>query len=111
VAEVTISREAVELAARTLVDSGAVSGKGWDGLQPAAKFAWAQRVRKALQAAGPLVVADAYEHAGQFLDNEPDEDTCRQFPDLSHDDGCGATGLSCAAKFLRTQAAELRAQS
>lgn len=109
--EVTISREAVKLASRTLVNSGAVSGKGWDDLQPAAKFAWAQRVRKALQAAAPLIVADAYEHAGQFLDNEPDEDTCRQFPNLSHDDGCGASGLSCAAKYLSACADGLRAQS
>lgn len=57
-AEVTISREAVELAARTLVDAGAVSGKGWDDLQPGAKFAWAQRARKALQAAAPLIAAE-----------------------------------------------------
>lgn len=110
-ADVSIPREAVELAARTLVDGGAVSGKRWDELQPAAQFAWAQRVRKALQVASPIITADAFEHAAQFLDDEPDESTCRQFPNLSHDDGCGATGLSCAAKHLRTRAAELRAQS
>jgi hypothetical protein len=52
-AEVQISRDAVEAAARALVNSGVVPGKTWDDLQPGAKFLWAQRAKHMLDAAAP----------------------------------------------------------
>lgn len=41
------------------------------------------------------------------LDGESDREMCRVFPRMSHDDGCGATGLSCAARYLRQRAEKL----
>jgi hypothetical protein len=57
-ADVSIPREAVELAARALVNSGVVPGKTWDELQPGAKFLWAQRAKRMLDAAAPPIVAE-----------------------------------------------------
>lgn len=105
--KLTISREAVELAARTLVDSGAVSGKGWDELQPAAKFAWFQRARKALHAAAPLIAADVLDQHGQQMVTELEE----EFEDSEVIEGPGAEEVMAQAKKLHARAAELRAQS
>lgn len=56
-ADVSITREAVEAAARALVHAGVVPGKGWEDLQPGAQFLWIQRAKTALAAAAPLIVA------------------------------------------------------
>jgi hypothetical protein len=67
-----------------------------------------ESISDVLNAAAPLIVAAALEHAADFLDNEYDDAECRQFPRNSHSDGCGAAGLSCAAKHLRSQVNQLR---
>jgi hypothetical protein len=41
------------------------------------------------------------------LDGERDESECRVFPGMSHENGCGGQGLSCAARYLRRRAERL----
>lgn len=49
-ADVTITREAVEKAARTLAESDSPPQK-WEDLQPSAQYRWAVRAKAALDAA------------------------------------------------------------
>lgn len=55
-AEVTITRDAVEAAARALAASD-TPPKQWETLAPSAQYRWAVRAKAALTTAAPIVVA------------------------------------------------------
>lgn len=72
-AEPTISREAVGLAARVLADSDPSTDKKWDDLQPSDQYRWAVRAKAALTAAARLIVADGLEMFTRVLQEIRDE--------------------------------------
>ena len=71
-ADVTISREAVELAARALAESDTPPQK-WEDLQPSAQYRWAVRAKAALTAAARLIVATDLEMFTKVLQEVRDE--------------------------------------
>lgn len=101
-AEVTIPREAVELAARVLADSDPSTDKKWDDLQPSAQYRWAVRAKAALAAAARLVVADDLEMFTKILQEIADDNAQSGFDELS--------GADVLRQFSR-RVEQLRAQS
>lgn len=103
-ADVSITRDAVETAARALVDSGVVPGKKWDDLQPSDKFRWAQRAKHMLDAAAPLIEAAAFERVANNVDTTSG----------TYDGPCTTgfkSGQEWFKKILQEHAKLLRAQS
>lgn len=101
-ADVTISREAVEKAARVLADSDPTTKKKWDDLQPSAQYRWAVRTKAALTAAARLVVADDLEMFTKILQEIADDNARSGFDELS--------GADVLRQYSR-RAEQLRAQS
>lgn len=97
-ADVTISREAVERAARVLADSDPSTDKKWDDLQPSAQYRWAVRAKAALAAAARLVVADDLEMFTKILQ------------ELNDEGELGLNGVEVLRQFGR-RVEQLRAQS
>lgn len=82
-AEVTISREAAERAARVLADADPSTKKKWDDLQPGAQYQWAVRAKAALAAAARLIVADDLEMLTGIIQEISDANAQRGFDALS----------------------------
>mgnify|MGYP006136697837 CR=1 FL=1 len=105
-ADVTISRDAVEAAARALAETDTPTKK-WEDLAPSAQSRWAVRAKAVLEAAAPLVEAAVYEQIARDFNAEYDE----LFEDDDVVSNHVALDLFGKANQFRARAAELRAQS
>jgi hypothetical protein len=120
VADVSIPREAVDKAARALVESNTLTYKTWDEMNDGQRRLWRQRAEVVLNAGGPLIVAPHMDkfavelkqraEARDAVDADaPDLEECEHGGDC-HTDAAVSTWLR-AAWWAERNANELRAQS
>ncbi|MDX3661265.1 hypothetical protein PV646_28505 [Streptomyces sp. ID05-26A] len=123
-ADVSIPREAVDKAARALVESNTLTYKTWDEMNEGQHRLWRQRAEVVLNASAPLVVAAAYDRAKSELDrlsNMVDAIGDDDYESDDNDGECPCGGNCHTAEAVATYArvgsvlthwaVELRAQS
>jgi hypothetical protein len=122
VAEVTISRDVIDRAARALVASNTLTYKTWDEMNEGQRRLWRQRAEVVLNAGAPLVEAAVLDRVKAEVeslaaqrdaigddDYEPDEDNCDDAGEC-HTAGALAS-YARVISLLSKHSAELRAQS
>lgn len=113
-ADIQISREAVEAAARALAESD-TPPKKWEDLQPSAQYRWAVRAKAVLAAGAQFVVADELERMANSQSALARRCPCTERTAL-HNMGPHCINLAHSQAVQRfaeysARAAELRAQS